>query len=404
MEKRLQVHWWDGSLVGHLIHRGPIYFVYDESWIRRGHNLSPLSLPFNSVAFNGSKGIDGLPGLIADCLPDSWGRKVARQEFAKNKWGEPSTLSLLAWRGPRGLGALHMRPPVEAEEGHPNSLISASTLARGASDIERGEPTKVLSQLAQGGTAGGALPKALVLYYPDGTLRVGQPDGVGQPCLLKFELSPLGDNATCEHAYALMARAARIRAVETRLIEENNVGRRRHLLVKRFDVPDLTQPNRRLHFHSASGLMHKRPGDLDYRDLFRLAIRLGAPPKELREIARRMVFNVLAANHDDHGKNHAFFYDEANHSWSLTPAYDLTFTPGGLERGLLVNGEVWPSRATMLALCIDAGVNKSEFNALFNQVRRTVRKWTKFAVQAGVPRAKTKEIQERLKHIASRTA
>lgn len=402
MEKRLQVHWWDGSIVGHLIHRGPIYFVYDETWIRRGHNLSPLSLPFNSVAFNGSKGIDGLPGLIADCLPDSWGRKVARKEFARNKWGEPSTLSLLAWRGARGLGALQILPPLESQEENPLQVISAAALARGASEIERGEPTEVLSQLAQGGTAGGAFPKALVLYYPDGTLRVGQPDGASQPCLLKFDLSPLGDNATCEHAYALMANAAGIRAVETRLIEENTSAQRRHLLVKRFDVPDPTQPKRRLHFHSASGLLHKGAGDLDYRDLFRLAIRLGAPPEELRELARRMVFNVLAANHDDHGKNHAFLYDETARSWSLTPAYDLTFTLGGLERGVLVNGEVWPSRTTMKALSVDAGVREGDFDALFDEVQVTVNKWTEFADRAGVPQAKTNEVQERLRHINSK--
>jgi serine/threonine-protein kinase HipA len=406
MEKRLQVHWWDGSLVGHLIHRGPIYFVYDETWIRRGHNLSPLSLPFNSVAFNGSKGIDGLPGLIADCLPDSWGRKVARTEFARNQWGEPTTLSLLAWRGARGLGALQILPPLEGRDTNPNTLqdISAAALARGAAEIERGEPTEVLSQLAQGGTAGGAFPKALVLSYPDGTLRVGEPDGAGQPCLLKFDLSPLGDNATCEHAYALMARAAGIRAVETRLIEENTPAQRRHLLVKRFDVPDPALPKRRLHFHSASGLLHKGAGDLDYRDLFRTAIRLGAPPSELRELARRMVFNVLAANHDDHSKNHAFLYDETARSWSLTPAYDLTFTPGGLERGVLVSGEVWPSRTTMQALSLDAGVGKSAFETLFEEVRDTVNRWTEFAMRAGVPRAKTNEVQERLQHIGRKIA
>ena len=404
MEKHLQVHWWDGSIVGHLIHRGPIYFVYDETWIRLGHNLSPLSLPFNSVAFNGSKGIDGLPGMIADCLPDSWGRKVARKEFARNKWGEPSTLSLLAWRGARGLGALQVLPPLESQEGNRLQVISAAALARGASEIERGEPTEVLSQLAQGGTAGGAFPKALVLAYPDGTLRVGQPDGAGQPCLLKFDLSPLGDNATCEHAYALMARAAGIRAVETRLIEENTVTHRRHLLIKRFDVPDPAQSKRRLHFHSASGLLHKGAGDLDYRDLFRTAIRLGAPPTELRELARRMVFNVLAANHDDHGKNHAFLYDESARAWSLTPAYDLTFTLGGLERGVLVNGEVWPSRATMQSLSLDAGVRTGDFEALFEDVRRAVGRWTEFADQAGVPRAKTDEVQERLQHIGGKIA
>ncbi|MDR1279923.1 MAG: HipA N-terminal domain-containing protein [Opitutaceae bacterium] len=186
-DKHLQVHWWDGTLVGHLIHRGTIYFVYDETWLKHGHNLSPLALPFSPIAFNGSQGIDGLPGLIADCLPDSWGRKVARKEFAKNKWGEPSTLSLLAWRAARGPGALQFLPPLEDAGKRPGALqnISAAALARGAAGIERGEVTEVLSQLAQGGTAGGALPKAMVLAYADGTLRMGAPDGIGQPSLLR---------------------------------------------------------------------------------------------------------------------------------------------------------------------------------------------------------------------------
>lgn len=404
MEKRLHVHWWDGALVGHLVHRGAIYFVYDEAWLKRGHNLSPLSLPFTDVAFNGSKGIDGLPGLIADCLPDSWGRKVARTEFAKNKWGEPSSLSLLAWRGARGLGALQFLPPLEAgdERANPLQLISAAALARGAAEIERGEPTEVLSQLAQGGTAGGAFPKALVLAYVDGTLRVGAPDGVGQPSLLKFDLSPLGDHAPCEHAYALMGRAAGIRAVDTKLIGDDSIPGRRHLLVKRFDLPDPRRPERRLHFHSVSGLLHKGAGDLDYRDLFRAAIRLGLPLAELRELARRMVFNVLAANHDDHGKNHAFLYDETTRAWSFTPAYDLTFTMGGLERGVLVSGEVWPSRATMQALCIDAGVSKGDFATLFEEVVATVDKWPEFAARADVLPAKTREVGERLRQIGGR--
>lgn len=405
MEKRLQVHWWDGSIVGHLVHRGTIYFVYDETWIKRGHNLSPLSLPFTTVAFNGGKGIDGLPGLIADCLPDAWGRKVARIEFARNRWGEPSLLSLLAWRGTRGPGALRFSPPLAGkDDGHATlQAISAAALARGASEIERGEPTDVLSQLAQGGTAGGAFPKAMVLAYTDGTLRVGPPDGVGRPCLLKFDLSPAGDHAPCEHAYALMAHAAGLRAVETSLLAETPGTRRRHLLVKRFDLADPAHPERRLHFHSASGLLHKGPGELDYRDLFRAAIRLGLPPVELRELARRMVFNVLAANHDDHGKNHAFLYDETARTWLLSPAYDLTFTLGGLERGVLISGEVWPSRSTMQALCIDAGVRGGDFETLFTEVATSVNRWPEFAAQAELPPPKTQEVQDRLQHIRDRT-
>ena len=401
MEKRLQAQWWDGSVIGHLVHRGPVYFVYDEAWVNRGHNLSPLSLPFNTVAFNGSKGIDGLPGLIADCLPDSWGRKVARQEFAKHKWGEPNPMSLLAWRGTRGLGALNFVPSLL--EGGASTLesISATALARGAAEIQRGEPTKVLEQLAKGGTAGGAYPKTLVVAYPDGTLCIGPPDGVGDACLLKFDLNK-GETAASEHAYALMARAAGIRMAETRLLDEKGPSKRRHLLVKRFDIPDVKQPERRLHFHSVSGLLHKPPGDLDYRDLFRTAIRLNTPPQELREIARRMVFNVLVSNHDDHGKNHAFLYHEEQREWSLTPAYDVTYDAGMLERGMLVSGEIWPPATTMEALCLDAGLTKEEVQTIFQGVTQALKKWPMFAKRARLSAAKTREILERHRLILSR--
>jgi serine/threonine-protein kinase HipA len=403
MEKRLQVQWWDGSLIGHLVHRGPIYFVYDEAWIKTGHNLSPLLLPFNTVAFNGSKGIDGLPGLIADCLPDSWGRKVARSEFAQNKWGEPTPMSLLAWRGTRGLGALQFAPVLQ-EDLDPGKLetISAAALARGAAEIQRGEPSKVLPQLAKGGTAGGAYPKALVVAYPDGTLRVGPPDGVGEPCLLKFDLPEGAENTVSEHAYAQMARAAGIRAVTTRLVEGDGKAKRRHILVSRFDLPDLKDPNRRFHFHSASGLLHKAPGDLDYLDLFRAAIRLGVSADEIRELARRMVFNVLSSNHDDHGKNHAFLYHEERRLWSLTPAFDMTFDAGILGRGTLISGEVWPAEATMEALCLDAGLSRDEFQLILKQVRSALKKWPTFAKEAGLSGTKTKEIAERHRLIESR--
>ena len=401
MERRLQAIWWDGSVIGHLIQRGTIYFVYDEAWIRRGHDLSPLSLPFTTIAFNGSKGIDGVPGLIADCLPDSWGRKVARQEFAKNKWGEPTAMSLLAWRGKRGVGALHFMPALQ-EGSSALESISAAALARGAAEIERGEPSKVLEQLAKGGTAGGAYPKSLVLAYADGTLRVGAPDGVGQPSLLKIDLSEDGNKAAAEHAYALMAGAAGIRSVQTQLIKEKGSSKRRHLLVKRFDVPEIKQPEQRLHFHSVSGLLQKPAGELDYRDFFRTAIRLNTSPQELREVARRMVFNVLASNHDDHAKNHAFFYHEERKEWSLTPAFDVTYDAGMLERGMLVNGDVWPEATTMEALCLDAGLAKEEIRQIFSKVVRALKKWPTFAKESGLSATKTKEIGERHHLIQSR--
>lgn len=398
MNKGLRVCWWDGTTIGHLIQKGPIFFVYDEAWLQRGLNLSPISLPFTDLAFNGARGIDGLPGLIADCLPDAWGRKVARTEFAQNKWGEPTTMTLLAWRGRRGLGALHFLPPMEPVEAKLEA-ISAATLARGAAEIDRGEPSEILPQLARGGTAGGVWPKALVLAYPDGTLKVGAPDGEASASLLKFDISDHGESARCEFVYASLAKSAGIRVVETKLIEEAAKSKRRHLLVTRFDVPRGSLTNERTHCHSASGLLHKAPEALDYRDLFRLAIHLHVPPEELEELARRMIFNVLASNHDDHGKNHAFMLDENSRQWSLTPAFDLTYSEGYLQRGTQVAGEVWPKIGTMETLCLGAGIKKGAFHAAFGAVRDALSQWPVLAKENGVSTAKREEINARFKRI-----
>lgn len=396
MKKELRVCWWDGGTVGHLVQKGAIFFVYDEEWLRRGLNLSPLSLPFTDVAFNGARGGEGLPGLVADCLPDAWGRKVARSEFARNKWGEPATLSLLAWRGRRGVGAVHFLPPM-GEGAQRLEVVSAAALARGAAEIERGEVTEVLPQLARGGTAGGVWPKALVLAYGDGTLKVGEPDGEGRPCLLKFDLSRRGEAARSEYAYSLMAQAAGIRVPQAILLKDGAV--RRHLLLTRFDVPASGPKERRIHFHTASGLLHKAADALDYRDLFWVAIRLHVAPEELEEVARRMIFNILASNHDDHGKNHAFQLDEETGAWSLTPAYDLTYGEGYLQRGMQVAGEVWPRLGTIEALCRDGGVGKDAFHAIFDEVQTALKRWPEWAGESDLSKGRREEMAGRFQRI-----
>jgi serine/threonine-protein kinase HipA len=153
---------------------------------------------------------------------------------------------------------------------------------------------------------------------------------------------------------------------------------------------------RPVHFHSAAGLLHKTADALDYRDLFRLAIQLHTPLKDIREVARRMIFNVLASNLDDHGKNHAFQLDEATRTWSLTPAYDLTFSSGMLQRGMTISGEVWPSGKTMKALCLEAGLTAEEYNEILQAVKTATLEWKRFAKEAGVPAALTTEVEQRL--------
>lgn len=391
MLAKLEIRWWDGAVVGHLVNRGTNFFAYEASWLERGHNLSPLKLPFSTSVFNAGKEEDGLPGLLADCVPDAWGRKVAEIDFAQQKLGALTPLNLLAWRDSRGLGALQIHPAL-GDGGQSNmklTAITAASLARGAAQIQRGAPSVILPHLVRGGTAGGAYPKTVVLAYADGTLSVAEPDGVGVPALLKFDLSKGGGIAECEHAYTLMAKGAGIDAVTTELIDEGPKSKRSHLLVHRFDVV-AKNPARRIHFHSLARLLHfdhRRAGrSLDYLDLFRTALQLAIPVAELREIARRMLFNVLAANPDDHGRNHAFQYDEERRTWSLTPAFDVTFHEGMLDRGLRVNGEVWPRIAVMEAMCREVGIAKAEFAELLDGVRAAISKWPRLARSAGVPK------------------
>jgi serine/threonine-protein kinase HipA len=191
-----------------------------------------------------------------------------------------------------------------------------------------------------------------------------------------------------------MSAAAGIRSVSTLLIAESAKSDRRHLIVHRFDVtPD--NPARRIHFHSLTRLLHydhQRAGrSIDYIDLFRAALQLAVPLSELREIARRMVFNVLAANPDDHGRNHAFQYDEMRRTWALTPAFDVTFHAGVLDRGLRVNGEVWPKLAVMEKMGREVGITKAEFAEICDAVATAVGRWRRFAKQAGVPNDLAKE-------------
>ncbi len=395
----MQVMWPDGSVVGHLVNRGTIFFVYDEAWVKFGRNLSPVSLPFKAVGFDGAKGIDGLPGLIADCLPDAWGKKVARSEFERLKLAPPSALDLLAWRGARGIGALQFKPAIPPHGQAASSRmeeITLASLARGALEIERGVPSTVLPQLARGGTAGGAYPKALVLVYPDGLMGVGEPDGLADACLVKFDMPNRGGLTQCEHAYASMASAAGIRSVDTKLVPEGN---KRHLLVTRFDIADMKAPKHRLHFHSMSGMLHKEPGSLDYRDGFRALLTLGMPFTEMAEWARRMLFNVLSSNADDHGKNHGFLYDEKNRSWALSPAYDMLFSESMLARGMPIVGEVWPSIDTMRELSEKAGLKRQEFDQAVDQVSAAVADWPKIAKVCEVPPALIRSVSDQMDRI-----
>ena len=378
--KALDVRFHDGRLVGRLLHNGPVYFVYDKGWLASGFDISPLSLPFSEKPFNcQAEGCEGVPGVITDALPDAWGRKIAVAVFAKEGWGRPTTMKLLSWIGARGAGALSFEPP-SGQQDALTGKITAASLVREARAVLRGDPKAIIPALASGGTAGGAYPKALVMAHADGSLSLARrPVAKGDvPSLLKLSIAPNLNAAAIEHACGLMARAAGIDKAESKLIEDKDG--RAHLLIRRFDF-DVA--GRRRHMHSLSGLLHRPKAGLDYADFFRAVARLSTR-NDLIEAARRMVFNLYAGNDDDHGRNHAFLYDEDAGRWMLSPAFDITHVPGALTRGMTILNEVRPEWEKVSAWLSTAGMSAREISSMRNKVRDAVANWEKHARAAGV--------------------
>lgn len=395
----LNVRWHDGRLVGRVITTGPTYFAYDEEWLANGHNLSPLSVPFTNATFRQRiDGFDQLPGFLADCLPDQWGRRLMNRMF-KERDLTATPMRMLAWAGHRAIGALQFEPALDGI--HSSSTWSAATpllLAREAQAVMRQEPAAAFQHLQQAGTAGGALPKATVALFPDGTILVGgdvAAAAVQNPQvslgLLKLDCEDDPFNRSTdgrmEHAYLHMAQVAGIRTAATKILTDESGSRpRHHLFVYRFDCS--SSGPRRLHLLTLAGALHTH--HLDYPNLLLTTRQLTQDHHEVLEATRRMIFNVRAGNADDHGKNHSFVYDEEKRGWSLSPAYDLTlnFSDDRDYHGLFpATFGPSPRLAALAAVAADAGVNRKEFAQLDAEVSAALDRWPQFAHDAGVPDA-----------------
>lgn len=338
---------------------GYAYFMFENDYVSKGINPTPLTMPFSEWKPNqfyifeknaDSKCFKGLPSFIADSLPDKYGNEIIKAFYESRGLGETSITPLhqLSYIGKRGMGALEFFPTINFNE--ESSAIDVSVISELANDVlfKRSSFKDLLMQkdknildiLKIGTSAGGAKPKAIIAYNPaTNEVRSGQvkaPEGFGY-YLIKFAGVSSKDNSlgggkdevgdglsthigVLEYTYHLMAVAAGIKMSECSLLEENG---KRHFMTKRFDrTPD----GEKLHMITLAGIAN-RDRDLPhgYESLLSVASKLKLNNDCLDEIFRRMVFNVLARNNDDHTKNHAFLMDR-NGRWSLAPAYDLCYS------------------------------------------------------------------------------
>jgi serine/threonine-protein kinase HipA len=386
-------------------------FAYAPSWRRTSMELAPLTLPFNSpqsvfIFPNLPEAtFHRLPGMLADALPDDFGNALidawmAKHGIAKN---EITTLDRLAYMGKRGMGALEFKPAYGShrESSEPlemKSLVEeARKLIQGNLSVDSEAEAALANILRVGTSAGGARAKAVIAWNPEtNVIRSGQFDVAPgfEHWLLKFdgvgkdaELGTGADYGRIEYAYHLMAKQAGIQMSPCRLLEENG---RAHFMTRRFDREVVNGRTIKHHVQTLCAMDHldfRQRGAHAYAQLFMVARRLGLEDAATGQVFRRMSFNVMARNCDDHTKNFAFRLKQGE-SWGLAPAYDVThaYNPKGewtYQHLMSVNGKFHDiTRDDLLEDADRFGVRRPK--DLLVEVRAALENWPSVARQSGL--------------------
>lgn len=413
MNHTAEVFLW-GTRIG-IIHQDPgipyATFEYDGAFVNSGIELSPIRMPLgrNIYEFPSLTGepFYGMPGLVADSLPDRFGNAVIERWLSNQgkALSDFTAIDRLCYTGKRGMGALEYVPAI-MDVGDIDDDINVSEMVRFASDILSNRESVILdaednltySQLVQvGSSAGGARAKALIAWNEDtNEIRSGQ-IGLGPGYdywLIKFDhVSKNGDHGLedkpeytlIEYAYYLMATSAGIVMNPCRLYESEGDH---HFMTKRFD----RQNGNKMHMQSLGALTHisfQEPGACGYELASAYMKELGLYHKEIEQFYRRMVFNCLAVNQDDHVKNVSFIMDKKG-KWQLSPAYDITFSYNPANRWLRAHQMTINGKQTEIGLSdlIEAGnrmeIKERRCKDIINEVRSVVGRFSSFAEQVGI--------------------
>ena len=375
-----------------------VWFEYDPVWRAGTIELSPIFLRLrdaSGVLTSPSRDFGPLFGLFQDALPDWWGERLMRGFFDQLglPWRRVTPLQKLACHGLRKPGALAFSPDLESKDFHFDLAADVDELAAAAEELLQGRTEELSDRLVRAGLSpGGAQPKASLAFNESFTSSLAvdpAPEGY-EAWLVKFDLVPGLRAGRVELAYHRMAAAAGITVPETRLLE--SPGGAAHFLTRRFDR---APAGRRIHVHTFSGLTHTPVREpMEYGDLLELARGLVDGGAAVEEIFRRAIFNILAGNDDDHGRNHAFLMD-AGGRWSLAPAYDLNPAgnplASGLRAGTIAGKAAGLRREDLLRFAEDHDVRGAE--TILREVESAIAAWPEHARAAGVPESITAEVR-----------
>ena len=401
---------------------GPITFEYDPGFTDSGLEISLIHLPLarsGPVSFPElarRPAFVGLAGVFADALPDRFGNAVIRRYFEAR--GRPedawSPLQRLLYMGDRAMGALEFRPPHDPGRGTEEALEVRALVHQARRVIEGDVSVAVPEMMQVGGSAGGARPKALILWdRATGRVRSGFARAAAgeELWLIKFDgvsrdasgldmraLRHPGPWGRVEYAYSRMARDAGIEMTETHLLRDGDLA---HFMTRRFDRPLARDAAfQRLHLHSLGGLQHVDFNDqfvFSYEGWFDTIRALGMGQPSVNEAFRRMVFNVATVNFDDHVKNFAFLMDREGR-WRLAPAYDLTYAENDAwtrQHQMSVNGRFREIRRTDLLHVGRTFDIPVAGRRIIEQVMEALDGWPAYADAASVPEDMTAFLDDR---------
>ena len=395
---------------------GMAYFEYDKRFEKGDWNIAPLTMPiggahrvysFPSLRHRDAEELsafNGLPGLLADSLPDKYGNELINSWLASQgrEANSMNPVEKLCFIGSRAMGALQFEPVMEmGDDGTfdvniPSLVEMASEILAKRSSFATNFQSKeaaIYKILSIGSSVGGARPKAVIAYNKETEdVRSGQCDApLGyEHWLIKLDGvsdAQLGSShgwGRVEYAYYLMAKACGIEMMPCDLYKENG---RAHFMTKRYDRIGRSE---RLHTQSMCAINHmdfNRNQSYSYEQLFQIMRQLNLSYPEIEQMFRRMVFNAYARNCDDHTKNHAFIMNQQG-NWSLAPAYDICFAYNPTNRWVSSHALSIHFKRERFSvedfMSVARLINCRRPESIISEVRDVVSHWDDFAAQAGV--------------------
>lgn len=417
----VEVRLW-GTRIGILYRqdaRRAVSFEYEKNFLKSGIELSPFMMPLSDKVYYfpelPQESFHGLPGMIADSVPDKFGNAVIRKWLAsKSRTADSfSVLEQLCYTGKRGMGALEYVPSIGSFSEEDSIDVTemaefASQILNDRKQVSSSEKDMNMARMMEIGTsAGGARAKALIAWNrKTGEIRSGQVDS-GRDFdyyLLKFDgVSGNGDHeitdpkqyTLIEFAYYQMAKDLGIKMNECAVYKKNGLN---HFITKRFDRVD----GEKLHMQTFAALSHSDfnyPGSTGYEMLADYSRQLGLGQEDIRQIYMRMVFNVMGMNCDDHVKNFSFLMDRTG-KWSLAPAYDITYaySPGNRwlsGHQMTVNGKTFNiTEEDMLTCGKTMGLNTVFCKSVLEKTRAVVDNWSDYAMENGISEERMQEVAD----------